>query len=1609
MSKINNKHICLIILLLIIGNSAIADVSITKNDITIGKHVIPVDDDITDVVLIAHEHLLLIPLDKWDSQYLNFFNDSMIEKDISYVVFDNSTYIQLCGIYSYDLTVYDTHPDVLVIPMTKITKPDVNISVPKDSGITVIPLLPETNEVSAFDNNTPRVLDISNIVRENNFMTKDGLTSGEYPNPMLYKVSNIPRYINEIHLTINPLGGIHLYLNKDREKEKIKKTSIKTFEAKETSETDWDWPMFHHDLRHTGYSPSTAPDMNQKLWSYETGRNINSQAAIANGRVFIGSFDKKIYCLNESTRELIWNRSFGDAIRSSPAVADGMVFVGTSAFYSGIPTEQKFYALNETNGDKIWVYDPQEDVTVYSPTVADGRVFVGFVFNRGYPNYDSVIFAFDEITGEELWNYSIGYFIIDSPAVAEDMIFFAGGRTNTVFALDTATGDVIWIHTIGSAWYILPSPVLSDGMLFIGTDVYGFFALNMMNGNLIWNRRFTEDGEYDCVRSTAAVHNEKLFVRSQTGYLYALNKYNGNTLWKSQLSGQWMYNPPAVADGKVFTGGANSVYTLNETNGGLVEYGTGFDVCSPPAIADGILFIGSCGGTLHAFGHYQPPGLPDLTLTQDDISFSSEFPTEGETVTITATIHNIGEGDADNVLVRFYDGDSNTGTQINEDKMIATIPAGGNGTAFVGWTATLGSHEIYVVVDPEDTISESNETNNQASREIEVISPTFKVLVVATYYQDESLSDIEQYESRLNASLKNTTEYYMEQSYDHDYIGFGEIIYIKLPEESNKYDDGLDDEFYYYSPPKKYIYHLWDILSNKGIDLDGYDAILAYQTDKAVKANNKKHYRALAYLNLKSVPVAAVNTEVESGVFAHELGHSLYNFADFYGMAYFLCDFHGLCRGDIQIGKNLGVGLMGDAKIERPIISFNKVFASWLGYYPINPEDLPKTIILTSLENMNYGDDVVKISGIDDPGIDKSYDFILEARTDMGPNGVMIYEDHHGWLGSWLEYLEPQKEGYVFPTLSSDVLFYRHPVTTLEFQYLGEDTNTEKYKAEINCSFNPNSFKNMEGIILRRSSIFSATSNSTYAPPSPLFEPLNISNLWIMDFKTNLEGDFTLIFVLDDNRPIQVQSIEVVNSANQTCSINTSPYKKINPGQIFKLYSENCIVFEKGEENWTDIKLNLTYNQLSGEGEMVEANITKDAVIRFFPPYTQEKPMKDYTLEILFILGFLIIFLLAFIVKYVKNKKQLFTIVSILAIILVILLLLFWLYIITVPKVYAEPSDTNREIEVQYPAPINTIQADIDLHAYTDTGLHIGMNYETGIYENQIPSAIASGDRSYEEWIFIPNNLNVRFVIDSHDVQQYLDEINSSETLITNYSLQIMEYGENPEVEVIDDNVIITDRTVSKPVIGTIGPGEQDAVVPEWIKEYAVGKLEAIQTDNKHSQKEIDEAIKHITNSLETTMWIDQLHLDAKHGHKVFDEEKKAVEYLMKITNGKGNHPDPEIVDDAQEVIDDLIKADEELAKIAIEDAKDTPVEDPKKQQKVDHEIEKAEEELAKAYEKLDKGEPDKAIDHFKKAWEHAQNAIKHAENGDNENAITASNLTLSQDDIPFSPEEPAE
>ncbi len=64
------------------------------------------------------------------------------------------------------------------------------------------------------------------------------------------------------------------------------------------------------------------------MWNYTTGNWVESSPAVVAGKVFVGSDDGRVYCLDAVTGAQVWNYTTGNYVFSSPAVADGKVLRG---------------------------------------------------------------------------------------------------------------------------------------------------------------------------------------------------------------------------------------------------------------------------------------------------------------------------------------------------------------------------------------------------------------------------------------------------------------------------------------------------------------------------------------------------------------------------------------------------------------------------------------------------------------------------------------------------------------------------------------------------------------------------------------------------------------------------------------------------------------------------------------------------------------------------------------------------------------------------------------------------------------------------------------------------------------------------------------------------------------------------------------------------------------------------------------------------------------------------------------------------------------------------------------------------------------------------------
>jgi len=103
----------------------------------------------------------------------------------------------------------------------------------------------------------------------------------------------------------------------------------------------------------------------------------------------------------------------------------------------------------------------------------------------------------------------------------------------------------------------------------------------------------------------------------------------------------------------------------------------------------------------------------DLAVLQSDIAFAASG--TGGSVTISAGIRNLQPVDATEVTVRFFEGNPTGGGAALGDVVLARIEGGGIGLATLAWVPP-GAREIYVRVDPENGIAETEEGNNLAFR-----------------------------------------------------------------------------------------------------------------------------------------------------------------------------------------------------------------------------------------------------------------------------------------------------------------------------------------------------------------------------------------------------------------------------------------------------------------------------------------------------------------------------------------------------------------------------------------------------------------------------------------------------------------------------------------------------------------------------------------------------------------------------------------------------------------------------------------------------------------------------------------------------------------------------
>jgi outer membrane protein assembly factor BamB len=328
------------------------------------------------------------------------------------------------------------------------------------------------------------------------------------------------------------------------------------------------WPMYSHDIRHTGRSPySTVNTTGVEKWRIATfGLAQGGPTIDKDGVIYIGSYQLNAVYPNGTVK---WIFHEGYCIDCAPAIAeDGTIYFGT------VYGRDLLYALYP-NGTVKWTYKAGDLFS--SPAIGDdGTIYVG-----GGKNIHAV-----HPNGTMKWKFTTGHVVYSSPAIGTDGTIYCGSHDTYLYALYPGNGTMKWRYKTGD-WVRVGPCIADDGTIYVvSLDTY--LHAVYPNGTMRWKTY--------CGAGTSPTIGWDGTVYAGGNNLYAINPEDGSV--------KWIYDAPGTIEGGTPCHSLDgTIYLATWWGGNLVAVNPdGTEqwrrqigrTDSPPAIgADGTVYVGS--------------------------------------------------------------------------------------------------------------------------------------------------------------------------------------------------------------------------------------------------------------------------------------------------------------------------------------------------------------------------------------------------------------------------------------------------------------------------------------------------------------------------------------------------------------------------------------------------------------------------------------------------------------------------------------------------------------------------------------------------------------------------------------------------------------------------------------------------------------------------------------------------------------------------------------------------------------------------------------------------------------------------------------------------------
>lgn len=372
-------------------------------------------------------------------------------------------------------------------------------------------------------------------------------------------------------------------------------------------------------------------DTGNLQWKYPkevvlTG-TVKATPAVANGRIYFGTGDCKLYCLNADTGGFEWFFETRGAVRCPPFVDDGILYFGAD--------DNSIYNLDAATGDTRWPkpFVSRDDFAI--GIAAGSGMIVGSCMDGNLYGVNS--------SGKPRWVFRLpGAPVKSSPIMTDNLTIIAVG--STMYGVATRSGQSKWVVKLPSDISATPA---TDGMnVLVPCHDKKLYCYNVAGRQpaLKW----AEPADIGAVSSSSpTVADQLVYVTAAHGIIAAYSVADGTLKWR------YVVTPSPQTS-------AGSTYA---------------DISSSPVVSNGSLYVLTDDGVVHCFTKTAPDTTPPdyYYLTPANGTRISGSPP----IKMSATLYDMGSGVDFGSATMLLDGQSvELTTDFDTGTVSYTTPVG---------------------------------------------------------------------------------------------------------------------------------------------------------------------------------------------------------------------------------------------------------------------------------------------------------------------------------------------------------------------------------------------------------------------------------------------------------------------------------------------------------------------------------------------------------------------------------------------------------------------------------------------------------------------------------------------------------------------------------------------------------------------------------------------------------------------------------------------------------------------------------------------------------------------------------------------------------------------